>query len=145
MNREGWNSYTTRDGRTIETSIGKLLQERGLENVPDSQVKDMLVGGIYDVKKAERSPLANAKRPNQGYYDPVTPDNLFAIDLRKLREALYDLNMGDIKAKKGFVGFGDRGNELSVTMPLSRIRGMAKPDNTVMTKEVIQQLLPNLR
>lgn len=107
----------------------KLYQERGV--VDDDMVKDYLISGKYDASKVQNL----AKRVDQGYYDPTTPEGgLSVIDLNVLRDNLYGMRKKDIKGVG--IRVKDYDEKLKLGIPMSILNELSKPSEQLITREV---------
>lgn len=94
----------------------KFYQERGLRDVPQDQVKDLLITSKYDASKVHNQ----ATRKTQGYYNPTAPDGgMSVLDMNQMRDNMYPMS------KKEILDLGGRpiqdSSKVKLQLPMNRL------------------------
>ena len=137
--------FTSILGEILDRSKGEFTSDKLFQTARREKgtgnAKDYLVGGSY-----ERGDIKNImNNPRQGGYDFVKPRDIHQIDLSKLRGALEQLTLGEMR-NEGIRIMENPGTDLDrklkMSLPMNFVNEVARTDNLI-DKELVDYIKRN--
>ena len=142
--REATNDTQFRQvlGEILDKSKGKFYSDKLFQTArregDSGKAKDFLVGGMY-----KRGDVQNVMRkPTKGSYDFVRPRDIHQVDLSKLRGALEQLTVGDMKQNGVRILQApgtDLDSKLKLSLPMNFVNEVARTDGLI-DKELVDYI-----
>ena len=133
-------------GETVRRSRGtyapdKLYQERGIQGVPESYVKDYLIGSRFASDQVRNmTGMGGTNTLRHGNYDPMIPSGFDVTDLNRVRDELYPMTKRDFESQLGGQLIRGATDKLKLQLPHDALMEIGRARKPLITDEVNEVL-----